>query len=354
MTMKKLVIHIGLRKAGSTTIQKFLGENFHRLRQMGCDYPKVGRNGRWSHSNIAAEIKQSEQFDVSFGSAIELSHYIKSNQYPMTILSSEAFEPFSPNEIEKLKNILEDKFSETIIIIIIREPRSLIPSIYTESVLSGRWTPCFDEFFEGLFTISRLRYFATGRKWALAWGWRSIRVRLLDPNQMLNGDLLDDFMNTAGLDLSDRRYEALKRPGSANVSPGWRVVEAMRALFSDGHQLPVTHPLVADVRTPNDIRVMRACAVNVGTKMGWNAERGVYLTRAQAERSCQMFTEAVNRLNLRLATPIPPPFGPADADFKGRQFLPSPEQIEAAERRDFYDEVGAAYLTARGTKANAN
>ncbi len=349
---KKLVIHIGLRKAGSSTIQQFLNVNTVDLKLLGCDYPRVGRRARWSHMNIAADVRQLGEFDAYYGSVNELRAYLKSQAFPLTIISSEVFEPASRENIEHLRDVLRPGFSDSTILLIIRDPKGLIPSSYAESVGSGRKTMGFDTFFDQLIGMRRLNYFHTAKRWALVWGWKSINVRLLDREHMLNGDLIDDFMAAAGVDVEDSRYRALQRPKSANVSPGWKVIEALRALYGGEHRLAADHPLISSPRNLSDTRIIRSCAQDVGDRLGWNADRGVYLTQAQAEQCAEVFAESLEDLNARISNPAPSPAGLDETGFKERDFLPDATLIAPAELRGFYDELGARYLMSRTNAAD--
>ena len=348
---KKIVIHIGLRKAGSSTIQQFLNANYADLKSLGCDYPRVGRRARWSHLNIAADVRQRSAFDAYYGSVNELRAYLEGQAFPLTIISSEAFEPASRENIEHMREVLRTGFSDTTILLMIRDPKGLIPSSYAESVGSGRKTIGFDAFFDQLIGMRRLNYFLTAKRWALVWGWKSIRVRLLDRDHMLNGDLIDDFMAAAGVDIEDSRYRALQRPKSANVSPGWKVIEALRALYGGEHRLPTEHALISSPRNLSDIRAIRSCAQDIGDQLGWNADRGVYLTQPQAEQCAEVFAETLEELNARISLPTPSPTSLGETGFKGREFLPDAALIDPAELRGFYNELGARYLLSRANGA---
>jgi hypothetical protein len=341
---KKLVIHIGLRKAGSSTIQQFLNENEQELNALGCDYPRAGRRSRWSHLNIAAEIRGLSQYDAEYGGVEELKTYLESQEFPFTVISSEVFEPASRNSIQQLKNMLSPLFSETEILLIARDPQGLIPSSYAEGVASGRKTMDFDSLFDQLISMRRLNYFLTARRWALVWGWKSIRVRLLDRQHMINGDLADDFMSTIGLDLSDPLYKALKKSAAANVSPGWRVIEALRAFYGGKHALPNDHSLLKIPHELSNIRLLRSCAEVLGGTMGWNMDRGSYVTRSQAELCEKVYFEAIEELNGRLTTKVPLPASLAVKGFKEREFLPDAQLIDKGELREFYDALGEIYV----------
>ena len=50
-----IVIHIGLKKSGSSSIQAFLKANEDALQGLSVDYPPTGRAAR-AHHNLALDI----------------------------------------------------------------------------------------------------------------------------------------------------------------------------------------------------------------------------------------------------------------------------------------------------------
>ena len=92
---------------------------------------------------------------------------------------------------------------------------------------------------------------------------------------------------------------------------------------------------------------LRSCAQDVGDTLGWNADRGVYLTREQADLCGEVFAETLEDLNSLISVPIPTPASLSDGEFKGRDFLPDVAMIVPADLRRFYDELGAMYSESR-------
>ena len=218
----------------------------------------------------------------------------------------------------------------------------MIPSTYSQNVRNGKNTLDFDAFFERRMRKDRVNFFATAQPWAEAFGWESLAIRVLDPRHLAGGDLIDDFLTVLGLDPESDTARSLERPGIPNPSPGWRVREAVRALYADRHGLVEDHALAAPTRHGIDQRkFVGELAREVGERWGWNADRGRYFTRPQAQRCVEVYAGAVEALNARLKQPLP---AALDLDARGfieRAFLPDACRIPPAELRSFYDEMAA-------------
>jgi len=124
--MKKLYIHIGPHKTGSTYIQKSLFENRTRLLEGGLDYPDLLVGPQWGHHKLVEAIKRREQ-DVVQQFVDSLSQ--------KSLISSENFENLHQNDINFLATFLSD--FEVEVIFVKRSFSDLIISNWQESVKHG-------------------------------------------------------------------------------------------------------------------------------------------------------------------------------------------------------------------------
>src|SRR5437868_6113581 len=102
-----IVIHIGMGKCGSSTLQNFLRTNEDALRRISIDYPTVGRKtDHKAHHNIANEIQDDRHhlFDPGWGTLSDLVRYWVGQGAKKTVLSSEMFKNARTNEIARLKD----------------------------------------------------------------------------------------------------------------------------------------------------------------------------------------------------------------------------------------------------------
>jgi hypothetical protein len=228
------------------------------------------------------------------------------------------------------------------IYLVVRDLLDLMPSSYAQKVRYGFNNFDFDTFFSERMAMRRVNYFETARRWAKAFGWPSIQVRILDPAHLVNGDLIDDFLDVCGVNDNEARA-SLTRTGMQNVAPGWRVLEATRALHNDLHGLPATHPLPALIKkqigSKTFARMAGKCATNAGETRGWNRDRGQYLTREQAQLCYEIYRDTVLRLNKKLTRKLPLPRELVARGFAERNFLPDISHISRQELRGYYDDL---------------
>ncbi len=253
------------------------------------------------------------------------------------VLSSEMFEGCSTPQIAKLKAGLDGAPGRQRVILIIRDIIDILPSSYAQKIKLGGHDYDFDSFFEARIAEPRTNAFLTARRWAEVFGWGALRVRLLDPRHLVNGELIDDFLTVLGFDPDSPEMRGLSRPGKINVSPGWRVLEAVRGFVMGRHGLPEDHPMRRiNVRriAPDtlDLSVHRkrfgAITFQVGEEMGWNADRGLYLTGEQARRCLDLYRRTIDQFNTVLTKPLPAPNTLEERGFTPRSWLPDIERID--------------------------
>ena len=339
-----IVIHIGLRKSGSSSLQYFLSENEEALRRMGVEYPRLGRSGRLTqtaHRNLQCELRgRRALFDPTLGTLKDVADYWRRAKAQTLILSCEGFEECRPEEAERLKTLARDGESFRIVLIV-RDLVSLMPSSYSQKIKSGINHFDFDTFFERRMKESRVDYFQTAQNWASAFGWESLRIRVLEPQHLRNGDLIDDFLALADIDPDCPDARSLARPGLVNVTPGWRVLEALRALYGGWHGLGDDHYLADAAQHDRDRRQdVGLSAIEVGQRLGWNAERGNYLTHEQASACLDTYAKAVDAINRCAMDTLPTPPSLAERGFEPRRQVLHSSLIKPKKLSAFYDRVG--------------
>ena len=343
-----IVIHIGLRKAGSTAIQSFLSANADALRDIGVEYPVIGRQLRVDHNNLANDLKKSEHFDPKFGTIAELIEYWKTCGNHTLILSGETFEECELEDTVALKEILDSLNDDVRIVMIVRELIDLTPSSYSQQVKYGNSLEDFDTFFERRMQQRRVRVNKTAKRWGDVFGWDRMHIRTLDPRFLVNGDLVDDLLTAAGLDAGSEVIRSMERPGPANVAPGWRVLEALRGLYDGSAGLPADHPLAdPNSLSSNSKKMLGVNAIELGDRWGWNKDKGLYLTEEQARRSITVHTESIKRLNRMVSQKLPVPLALEDRHFTPRKFLPDYSHIAGKRLDAFYDKLATMPLTWR-------
>ena len=343
-----IIIHPGLKKCGSSSIHAFLSKNREALSNAGVSYPGPGRPG----TDLAHEVQHRRKFDASQGTLSRLATYWTNAPEDTMILSSEMLEETELHQAQGIKDALvASRTAENfVIVLVIRDLTDLIPSVYAQKVKDCRTTKSFDEFFASMLAERRVNYFGTASRWADVFGWNNMRIRVLDPAQLVNRDLLDDFLSIVGIAPEQSGSLQFKRPGISNAAPGWRVVESVRALCNGTHGLGESHPLVEALSRKGRVRGLGGIASAVGDRHEWNTDRGLYLTRDQAEKCAQIYRQSIIDLNRHLSYEIFAPGTLESRNFREREFLPDSTHIPRDELRGFYEDLWTAISAKRGKK----
>lgn len=331
-----IAVHIGLKKSGSSSIQSFLAANADALAGLGVDFPVVGRGPFSAHHNFAWQMMGRRKFIARRGGLEDLARAWRRRRAPVRLLSSEMFEGCDAAQVARLREALAGLGEPVRILLYIRGLASLISSSYAQKIKNGKNAHDFDTFFAERMAQPRIDFFRTAQNWASVFGWDAMRVRLLAPEGLVNGDLIDDLLTALDLDPIAPKVRTLARPGVINPAPGWRVLEAVRALSTDRDGLEPRHPLkrIGD-RQP---RAFGAAALRAGDALGWNADRGLYLTRGQALACHDAYRKAVARLNQVLSTALPS-LELENASLPERPWMPDVDHIEPGPLRAFYDRM---------------
>jgi hypothetical protein len=344
-----IVIHIGLSKAGSSTIQTFLDTHDTALRGLSVDYPRLGRINRRAHHNFANELKgRVDKVNPLAASVSDLAAYLRETPHHTTILSSEGFWTCSAEAVRRFAASLAGLDQPIRIILVIRDMVNFAPSIYAQEIRHGIRTFDFDSFFELRQARDRFNPFEAASRWADAFGWDALVVRVLEPAMLAGGDLITDFLTQVGLDPQSPALSGLLRQPRVNVSPGWMTLEAVRALFSGRGGLDGSHPLVRLIADDlPDFRKKRIGVAGevVGDELGWNVDRGRYLTLDQARRLHDAYVGVLDALNARLPGKLPPPESLEARGFVAREFMPDVSHIPAAALKGFYDSMAIQAAT---------
>ena len=127
---KKIYLHIGPHKTGSSYLQKFLLENSKILIDNGIFYPDLSDERGDGHHNLAKPIFIKKELK-SYLNSLEVK---KNNSL---LLSAENFSRLSNKDIKELYNILAEFTDNIQVLIFIRNPSSVLRSLWCESIKHG-------------------------------------------------------------------------------------------------------------------------------------------------------------------------------------------------------------------------
>lgn len=227
MTNLEVVLHIGMHKTGTSSIQSFLSTNYNSiLEENDILYVKSGRNTSakhmhaghhrlaWSTVKKYADRRNGGVTDRIWFKALKEIEEVNPKK---AIISSEFFWPAKRGEIEKIKEMIHGK--QVKIIIYIRNQLSMAKSLYKQ-IVKG------EGYFRSIVNMINNRewYFDYEKilnKWVEVFGLENTDIRIYDK---VDGDIVGDFAEAIGIETEGRREPV------QNVSPPNCLVHLLRAV----------------------------------------------------------------------------------------------------------------------------
>lgn len=214
--MTKCVIHIGMHKTGTTSIQKSLAG----FSDAAFCYAGLGRSSNHSvamfslfsttperhHSNSEFATDPARMKAYLKSVAEDLGQSIRTAGDRTLIVSGEDIGKLRAAELTRMRDRLQRDCEEIKIIGYVRPPRSFITSVFQQMVRSGG-RPRFD-----LHDV-RPRYQRRFEKFDRLFGREHVILKLFDRRSLSGGDVVEDFCSTLGL--------ALPRDRVRNSNESW-------------------------------------------------------------------------------------------------------------------------------------
>ncbi len=220
--MRKIILHIGSPKTGTTSIQKFLHLNYETLAELDRTiYPMTGRKDsdniiRYSHNlllpSITAHKGNTQALLASINKeAIEQKQIIISAE----LFFSKLFRPAVQRSLKTIKNTFRS--DEVKILIYLRRWDLYLESVYNQAVKQWLTNVSIDKYIEqrekaiGWHPADYLRYIAVLEN---IFGKDAIEIRSFDKQAFIGGDLYKDFCHATDL----QHIEHYKKPKKSNES----------------------------------------------------------------------------------------------------------------------------------------
>lgn len=205
------IVHIGLQKTGSTSLQAAFHDNREALRRNGVAYPLFGSTG------ASTQHHHKSLLDVLSGIAPRRAFlpdnwaecfHSETAGADFCVVSCEGFS-FLPDP-EVAASLFPR--NRTRVLMYVREPVAYIASVYKQRVKTTNMAMRLREFAE----TYRLPYLDVAEKWGRVFGRENVVIRQID-READHPDIVADFANLLGLELDhafpSRKYEL--NPGIA-------------------------------------------------------------------------------------------------------------------------------------------
>ena len=196
---RTLIVHIGLPKTGSTSIQRMLCVLAGPLRKRGIHVPSAGQNVHGAHYwNLVHEYMGDRKYEAHRGGWAELSRELcESRTARRFVVSAESFSVRRAEDaaIPRIASLAGAADLDVEIVSYVRPQHRFIESDYSESCKGFQMRP-FDAFLEARLDHGRYDYNTCFRPWREAFGNRLV-VYPLEAARMPAG-LLPHFLAVLG------------------------------------------------------------------------------------------------------------------------------------------------------------
>lgn len=225
MKSKRLILHIGTPKSGSTSIQQSLGKAHDTLKKHNIYYPIIEPSSITPYNHIFTfvpifvdtiedifwlrrRLKPFEDKDLKVQNYrqawIKEFNAFKQDHF---IISAELLvEPyFSEDAVIRIKEFVGPYFDNVTIIAYVRHYDTWIPSRIQEYIKNGKVQKGeFREIVEEFLNCPPyMSYQQNLQKWIHVFGRENFVVRPFDPDVFHEGSLLSDFFHASGLPVAD-------------------------------------------------------------------------------------------------------------------------------------------------------
>ena len=227
MRKRKIILHVGQSKAGSTSIQNYLEQQYGQLAERGVLFPKsvLSRHNVFDpertsgHRQLLADLKVGDVAGFEEEVAARKPHTI--------ILSIEGlFSDLPPDALRSLRDYFCD--DEIELIAVLRPQMDWLRSRYVEDVMTGfksSFTKPFSAFAHGVFDLDTLSYHA--RLKSLSAAFDAIKTTAIAMVKR-ETSLVQRFMEAAGLSVGDTELAGKIHSNRREKSPA--MIEAKRRL----------------------------------------------------------------------------------------------------------------------------
>lgn len=234
------ILHIGVEKTGTTSIQEFLRLNRSTLKDLSILYPQSP--GSSNHTALALYAAADDKCDdLRIGSGIarhddlprfrdqfaaDFSRELNEASCETVILSGEhcSSRLTSRDEVERLHELLSGRFDAVRVIVYLRRQDEFLLSSYSTAVKSGivqkLWLPKVER------ELQRYDFAKILGRWSDVFGRDAMEVRLFNRSTMVDGNVVADFIHATGLP-PDLPYEM---PNEENRSLDSATLEVLRLM----------------------------------------------------------------------------------------------------------------------------
>jgi len=267
--MTIIYLHIGMPKTGTSFLENFLFDNREKLLEKGYLYPITGTNlssqsliTRSAHRQLVISLLKQHHHRSNgvdnLGIWEELKSEIKTTQPKSVIISSEAFTghqgSYNPEVIALTKKMLEEY--ETKIVVYLRRQDKFLSSYYCQRIKSPGSIDAAVKTDIKEFILEwkyQADYYSVLELWKDSFGVKNIIVRPFEKEQMKNGSLVDDFLETVNLNNNGNEFQFIQH---LNTSPSFKVIRTIIWLEKNIQKIQFSKPFQKQLQKHEKLRYL--------------------------------------------------------------------------------------------------
>lgn len=234
----RFIIHIGTEKTGTTTLQHLLAQNRELLEYNGVYYLTTPQRIE-SRGMVAAALGNQQHDEFLSASGVDTAEkrqtfreatwqevHATLSALPTSIhtvvVSSEHFHSRlrHQKQVAWIRELFAEYASEFRIFCYLRQQAELVESFYSTALKNGS-TRKLDELAEKL--CKNTNHYYNHRMllslWAKTFGDDCLTPRIFDKSTLVGGDVVKDFLSTAGIDVALKRSRRQRDHYNESLSP---------------------------------------------------------------------------------------------------------------------------------------
>lgn len=194
---KTLILHIGMGKTGTTSLQVFFSENRRTLAKNGISYPQFGAVAG-AHHLLSPHIPRFLEGVWEFKSVEEWAPELMKTRANKILLSSELIAWTNGDLVREFCASIQQWFEVTIVIYLRRQDNIIMAS-YNQQLKAGSQKRSIIDIYQNL--IPKFNYESILKPWEESVGAQNIVVRSYEKKQLFSQDIRRDFMhNVLGIE----------------------------------------------------------------------------------------------------------------------------------------------------------
>jgi hypothetical protein len=237
---RQLILHIGLHKTGTSSLQFALFQLRNELQQLGWSYP--GLNGSLAHHQLRRDLAMQK----TSGVVSKFREYVLNSGFQNFIISSEGFDVFTPDQIRATRDFFKGLGLETKVIYFIRNQADMLESSIAGTKNFKTLARSETDTIERIKSRFPWKLYTCHQQWSDYFGGSNVFVEIYEHHR----DTVSRFFEVAQIGINKSSIRSIKELGSKNVSVNHDAAFASREIIRQLHQQGVSTLHIESVVMP--------------------------------------------------------------------------------------------------------